>query len=183
MSSAIAVRSSGFGWDLSYEPVTTDSREIQRAWAHERNYLRGSASDWLPVVEAALRGIQADCAKANWDGSGACPVAVETISLAAEIAKTLFAILPRSTPAPDIIPEADGEICMSWSGSAYRLFSFSIGAHSRINYAGQFENSGSVHGWQPIDATTHDDLNESLQEIVRHIRRLYEHAATKRNFQ
>lgn len=176
---AIAIRGSSRTWDIDYEPVTDDSREIQRTWAHERNYLQGSASDWLPTTEAALRGIRNDCSKANWDGSGANPVSDHTISLTAKVTETLFTMLPRGTPGPDLIPEADGELCMSWSIDADRLFSLSIGAHDKINFAGQFGKEGSIHGWQPIDATNRYGLEESLQEVARHIGRLYIFATSK----
>lgn len=176
-----AVHGSGFVWDLGYESVTKDSRAIQDACARERNYLQGSASDWLPIVGASLRGIRKDCSHVNWDGSDAHPVSDRTINLAADIANVLFTLLPTGTPVPDLIPEADGEICMSWSVDVYRMFSLSIGTHGRINFAGQFGNKGSIHGWQPIDATTHHSLEKSLQETVRHIRQLYDQAAIKRH--
>ncbi len=180
MTLAAAVDRSGFGWDLDYEPVTNDSWVIQHARGQERNYLRGSASDWLPIVEASLRGIRNDCSQANWDGSDAHPVSDGTINLAADIAKVLFTLLPTGTPVPELIPEADGEICMSWSVDVYRVFSFSIGTHGKINFAGQFGNAGGIHGWQPVDATTHDSLEKSLQETAHRIRKLYEDAAIKR---
>jgi hypothetical protein len=174
MTLAIAVHGSGFGWDLfGYEPITNNSRKIQRAWAQEQNYLRGSASDWMPIVDAALRCIRNDCTLANWDGSGALPMPEGVINLTADIAKVLFTLLPSGTPAPDFIPEADGEICMSWSIDAKRLFSLSIGIHNKINFAGQFGMKGGIHGWQPIDTTNFDNLEKSLQETAHHISRLF----------
>lgn len=172
MTLAIAIPGAGRAWDIAYEPVTDDSREIQRTWAQKRNYLEGSASDWLPTIEAVLRGIRNDCRKDNWDGSGANPVTDRTISLTGEIAETLFTMLPRGMPAPDLIPESDGEICISWSVDTDRLFALSVGEHSKINFAGQFGKEGSIHGWQPIDAATCYSLEESLQEVARYIGRL-----------
>lgn len=180
MSSAIAIRGSRLAWDVDYEPVTDGSREIQRTWAQKRNYLQGSASDWLPILEAALRGMKNDCSNADWDGSGATPVSDQTIGLTAKIAETLFTILPRGTPAPDLIPEADGEICISWSVDAGRLFSLSVGTHGKINFAGQFGKEGGIHAWQAIDATNHSTLEESLQDSARYIGRLYAPATIKR---
>ena len=173
MTVAAAVPRSGFVWDVGYDPVTSDSRAIQHSLAQERNYLRGSASDWLPVVYATLRAIQSDCTAPNWDGTGALPVTTETIELAGEIASALYKMLPPSVPVPDIIPEADGEICMSWYTDARQLFSLSIGAHGIINFAGQFGKTGGRHGWQSIDTTTRDGLEKSLQEVAQFIRRLY----------
>lgn len=180
MSSAIAIRGSGLAWDVDYQPVTDGSREIQRTWAQKRNYLEGSASDWLPILEAAIRSIKNDCTNADWDGSGAIPVSIQTIGLTAKIVETLFTMLPRGTSAPDLIPEADGEICISWSVDAGRLFSLSVGAHGKINFAGQFGKEGAIHAWQPIDATSRSTLEESLQDVARYVGRLYTDTAARR---
>ena len=173
MTSAIAIRDSGLTWSTDYESITSDSRKIQDARLQKRNYLKGSAADWFPTVEAALGNIQNDCGSANWDGYGALPIKDQTIQLAKSVAETLFVILPRGTPVPDLIPEADGEICLSWSINSDCLFSLSIGAHHKINFAGQFGRKGGLHGWLPMDTTNRDDLKETLQEMAHHIGRLY----------
>lgn len=178
MSSAIAIHGSSSAFDFDYEPVSEGSRGIQRSWAQKRNYLQGSASDWLPTVEAALRNIKNECGSPNWDGSGAKPVSDQTIRLAEKIAEMLFTLLPKGTPAPDVIPEADGEICINWSVDSGRLFSLSVGPHGNINFAGQF--GGGIHGWQPVDTTNRDSLEESLQELAGHIGRLYATPTRKR---
>lgn len=182
MTSAIAVYGSDFSGNSDYEPVTDDGCIIRRTWMQERNYLRGSASDWLPVVDAALGEIRKNCATTNWDGSGAIPVPLETVNLVADIARALYTMLPNDgIPPPDIVAETDGEICVSWSGdSDRRLFSLSIGTHGKINFAGQFGNEGSIHGWQPIDTTTIDSLKASFDDVSRNIRRLFVHTSIKR---
>lgn len=179
MSSAIAIRGSRLAWDFDYEPVTDSSRDMWRNWVRKRNYLQGSALDWLPTTEAALHTIKKECSRANWDGSGAIPVSDYVINLAAEIIEALFTILPRGIPAPDLIPEADGEICLSWSVDASRIFSLSLGAHGNINFAGQFGTMGGVHGWQPIDPATPSTLEESLADVVRYVSRLREPATVR----
>src|SRR3989442_12732057 len=118
MSSAIAIRGLRLAWDFDYEPVTSATREIQRSWAQKRNYLQGTASDWVPILDAALRNIKSECSNADWDGVGARPVSDQTIELTAKVAKTLYTMVPRGTPAPDLVPEADGEVCLSWSVTA-----------------------------------------------------------------
>ena len=173
MSSATAIRGSRLGWEFDYEPVTSATREIQRSWAQKRNYLQGSASDWLPILEAAFSNMKNDCSNADWDGVGTVPVSDQTIGLTAKVAEMLYTMAPRGTPAPDLIPEADGEICISWSVTADRLFSLSVGAHGKINFAGQFGKEGGIHAWQPIDATSRSALEESLQDVARYIGRLF----------
>jgi hypothetical protein len=180
MSTAIAMQGLYLIDNDDYEPVSDGSRAIQRTWEKERNYLSRSASDWLPTVEAALRGIGDECRNADWDGDGAIPVTDHTIDLAAKIAATLFTLLPKGTPAPDLIPETDGEICISWSVDATRMFSVSVGEHGKINFAGQFGNEGGIHAWQPIHATSRNTLEASLGDVVRYVSRLYAPAAVRR---
>lgn len=180
MSSSIAIRDWRLAWDLDHETVTDGTREIQRTWAQKRNYLQGSASDWLPILEAALLNMKNDCSNADWDGVGAIPVSDQTIGLTAQIGEMLYSMMPRGTPVPDLIPEPDGEICISWSVTADRLFSLSVGAHGKINLAGQFGKEGALHAWQPIDTTSRSTLQESLQDVARYIGRLYESPTEKR---
>lgn len=173
MSIAIAER--GFhliGYE-DYEPVSHDNQAIRRMWAKDKNYRRGSASDWSPIIEAALLGIKNECSRVSWDGQEALPVSDRTIDLAAKLTECLFALLPRGTPAPDLIPEPDGEICISWSIDADRMFSMSVGAHGKINFSGQFGTEGALHAWQPIDQKNRASLEESLQDVARYVCRLY----------
>ena len=180
MSIAIAVRGLHLIGHEDYEPVSKDNQAIRRMWAEDRNYRRGSASDWLPIIKAALLGIRNDCGRVSWDGQEAIPVSDRTIDLAAKLTECLFALLPRGTPAPDLIPEPDGEICISWSIDADRMFSVSVGAHGKINFSGQFGKEGALHAWQPIDPKNRASLEESLQDVARYVGRLYPPPAVRR---
>lgn len=162
-----------FGWSRDYEPASTASRDIERVLDKGRNFLQGSAADWLPLVESALRSIKSECGRENWDGMDAYPVSEVAIKKVGEIATVLFNALPRGTPAPDIVPEPDGEIGITWTVDPHRVLSLSVGAHDKINFAGQFRDEGGVHGWQRIDSTSYEDLEQSLQEVCRLIKRLY----------
>lgn len=180
MSSAIAIGGFQFIGLHDYQPVSDGSQAVRRKWADERNYLRGSASDWLPIVDAAFRGIRSECSRANWDGEGAIAVTAQVIAVAEKVIEALFTLLPTGTPAPDVIPEADGEICISWVLDAARMFSLSIGQHSNINFAGQFGREGGVHAWQPIDTSSRSALEESLEYVVKYVSRLYPPTAGRR---
>jgi len=176
MSILIAV--ANWPWvDEDYVPVSDSSSTMRRTWRIERNLLRRSASDWLPAIEGALRDIRHDCGNAGWDGQGASPVRDRTIELAGIIAASLFDALPRGTPTPDIIPESDGEICISWAVDAKRVFSLSVGEHGKINFAGQFGGNGGVHAWQRLDTENRYALHESLRDVARYIERLFTPAA------
>lgn len=163
-----------------YEPVSDDSEVLSRKWAQERNYLKGSASDWLPTVDAAIRGIGNECKVADWDGQGASAITDQVIAIVEKVVGALFGLVPKGTPAPDLIPEADGEICISWSVNTDRLLSLSVGAHGKINFAGQFGEEGGIHGWQPIDTASPSALEKSLQDVARHLEKLYPPTVSRR---
>lgn len=180
MSSAIAISGQHWPIDFNYEPVTDSGRTIRHTLSQKRNYLQGSASDWVPTVQAALRNIKHECRSPDWDGGGANLVSDRTIDLTEIITEMLFTLLPRGTPAPDVIPEADGEICINWSVDIDRLYSLSVGLHGKINFAGQFGKEGGIHGWQPVDTTSRENLEKSLQDVARQISRLYSTPVKKR---
>lgn len=90
-------------------------------------------------------------------------------------------MLPKGTPIPDTVPEPDGEIGVSWIADADHMFSLSIGAHDKINFAGQFGQEGSIHGWHPVDPTSNWTLGGSLEEVVRQIKRLYPEVTGRSN--
>lgn len=180
MSTAIAMHGLRLRRGEDYDPVSEAARAVRVAWAKSSNYLSRSASDWTPTIEAALREIAIDCRHANWDGEGASPVAEATVLLAGRIAQSLFVLLPKGTPAPDVIAEHDGEISLNWSVDPTRMFSMSIGDHGKINFAGQFGSEGGIHAWQPVDASSQETLEASLGDVVRFIGRLYEPPAAAR---
>lgn len=175
MSIAIAIVARSphlVGYD-DYEPVSNGSLTIQRMWAQYGNYRRGSAADWSPIIEAALLSVRNGCDRPGWDGDDALPISHRTIDIVAKLTDCLFMLLPRGTPAPDLIPEPDGEICLSWAIEPDRSFSVSVAAHGKINFAGQFGTEGALHAWQPIDPASRAALEESLQDVARYVGRLY----------
>jgi hypothetical protein len=180
MSVAVFARGACFVGHDEYQPVSDGSREIGRLWANRNHDPRVSASDWAPVIEAALAGIRNECNRAGWDGDEALPISDRTISVVAQVAGCLFTLLPRGTPAPDLVPEHDGEICMIWSISADRVFSVSVGAHGKMNFAGQFGKEGAFHAWQPIHPEGRASLEESLQDVARYVGRLHSTPAVRR---
>lgn len=174
-----ATRSSYFDWP-NYEPVSEAARTVREVWEQKRNYLEGSASDWVPTINESLRNIKNKCGNPDWDGFGAIIISDQTIENTKLILEVLHSMLPTGTSIPDVIAEADGEICIDWSIDELRLFSMSIGSHNIINFAGQYGKEGSIHGWQPFDNESRDTLEKSLQDIVRQINRLFPKLTKKR---
>lgn len=161
-----------------YEAVTLG--EVRREYARLQNYLQGTASDWLPSSDAALRMISSECQTPNWDGRGAVAITHDLISVAGLIVDVLYRMVPAGMPPPDIVPETDGEISLSWMVDDGRVFSLSIGTHGKMNFAGQFGDQGSIHGWRPIDACNQSRLQSSLQEIAGYLENLHPPVAARR---
>ena len=124
-------------------------------------------------MAAALTAIRVECRKANWDGQQAMPVSEQVITVTEKVVEALFALLPKGTPAPDLIPENDGEICLSWVLDTDRQLSLSVSPANKVNFAGLFGKEGSIHGWRPIDAGNSTALDESLRDIAKYLGRLY----------
>jgi|SRR5579885_2887340 len=177
ISPAAVISRSRFHRDHSYEAVSMPGRQVLDKWDEQRNFLSGSASDWLPTVRATLRGIRARCGKPNWDGGGETAVSEEVIVISEEVLIIIFSLAQPGTPPPQIVPEADGEICLSWTEDPSHMFSVSVGEGRRINFAGQFGMEGALHGWRQLDANAPES---SLQDIAGYIADLYPAIARRR---
>jgi hypothetical protein len=180
MKLALVTGSPGFADEDRYQAVSTDSQLLSRRWADERNFLQRTASDWTPVTHAALNDIRRTCAVVNWDDEGARAITPRTVAIAELAVAALHRMTAKGTPAPDILPEADGEICLSWSRGDGAVFSVSVGEHGNANFAGQLGREGGRHGWKPIATTSRGALEESLREIAEHVERLFRPAAGAR---
>ena len=161
-------------------PASGDGQALVLSWSKKRNYLQSSASDWAPVVTATFAAMRAECGAADWDGPGSIAVTEGVLDIAMRAVGALYALLPAGTPAPDVVPEADGEVCVSWYVDARRGFSLSLGAHGKVNFAGEFGTEGAVHGWQPIDTSSEWRLAQSLQDVVRSVAKLYPPVGARR---
>jgi hypothetical protein len=139
----------------------------------EQQSLSNSAMDWSPSIAAKLEEIRAECSEPNWDGEEAQAISNAVLAVVESVVRSFNITMPRNIPAPDIIPENDGEICLSWDLADGRSFSISLGSHGKMNYAGQLGKKGVVHGWQPIDISDPRILREDIEEVARQIIRLY----------
>jgi hypothetical protein len=162
-----------------YAPISNDSKTVSENWRTERHFLRHTASDWLPLVNA-LAEMRAECAAENWDGEGARPVSAAATALTMAVASALFSLVPKGTPPPDVIPEADGEICLTWRADDEHVLSISIGDLGIANYAAQLGREGGRHGWTPLGTTDLAALEHSLREVAEHIDHVYRAASRPR---
>jgi hypothetical protein len=101
--------------------------------------------DWSARVDTALAEIRAECSVDGWDGEGGAAVTDATLELSRQVATLLHASVAAGTPAPDLVPESDGEVALSWTRTPEMVFSISIGAHGYLNYAGTLSDGVEAH--------------------------------------
>jgi hypothetical protein len=130
---------------------------LREAVEHERH----KASDWRPVARATIDQIAAECAVANWDGYQAAPIS----QAAVRHAQHLVDELPIDVAEPQIVPEADGDISLSWDTGRDRVFTLSVGATGIISYAGILGHGVQRHGQEPFRRDVAKVLVESIREI------------------
>ncbi|MGH8647228.1 MAG: hypothetical protein ACREX4_23325 [Gammaproteobacteria bacterium] len=65
-------------------------------------------------------------------------------------ASQFLALLPATTPAPEIVVEEDGEIAFDWDLSPRQVFSVSVGRDGTLSYAGLF-GIQKAHGVTMLD--------------------------------
>jgi hypothetical protein len=127
------------------------------------------ASNWSLSVSSAIEEIARGCAHANWDGYGAPPTKVEALENARTLAAGLFEVLPTGIPAPDVVPEIDGDVSLSWTRDRYRGLSISVSDHDRISFAGVLDKGVERHGIEVFDGSD----RRVLQEFGQYVARLY----------
>lgn len=127
------------------------------------------ASNWSSTVDAELSEIRIECGQTNWDGYGGDPITLEVLRRASAISAALFALVPPGIPAPDAVPEGDGNVSLSWTRDRHRRFSVSTGEDGLLSFAGIIRRGVERHGTEEFDGSD----PSILQEIARYISRLY----------
>jgi hypothetical protein len=66
-------------------------------------------------------------------------------------------------PAPDVVPEADGQIAIEWYFAPEQTFSVSMGESGPLHYAGLFDHEDEVHGVKAFDGIT---VPENILQLI-----------------
>jgi len=154
--------------------MTTITREYFRGMAGPSLSRSASASDYVPDVSSAASSVQSasfstlariagECGEAGWDGYDAKPLSHSTC----DRARAFLKVLPTFMVAPDIVPEADGEIAIEWHVAPRRTFSISIGESGPLHYAGLFGPDEEVHGVSPFTDSVSATFLRHIAEVVR----------------
>jgi hypothetical protein len=111
---------------------------------------------------ADLGRIAATCGRYGWDGYRAKPITQGAL----QKAQAILDELPMWLPAPDIVPEADGEIAIEWDFAPDLIFSISVGESSKLHYAGLFGGGVERHGVEPFDGVVSSEILGYIKSIV-----------------
>jgi len=146
-----------------------DSTQLSKVLAAMRLERRAAASAPQSLAVDSLARIAAECSADGWDGYGAPRISARTEGFA----RILLENLPMWLPAPDIVPEADGDISIEWDIGPDRIFSISVGEAGMLHYAGLFGGGVERHGVEPFSGVV-------STEVLGYIKRLVDGAATAR---
>lgn len=106
----------------------------------------------------------------GWDGYDAAPIDRAVY----ERASAFLQALPLTLEAPDLVPEADGQIAIEWFIGPKWTFSVSLSARGPLHYAGLFGPDDEVHGVKTFDGRT------IPEELLGYIKKLFANAAASR---
>jgi hypothetical protein len=84
----------------------------------------------------------------------------------ADAALAFSLVLPRSLPAPEVAPEADGEISFDWLGPSGKVFSVSVDGSGRLAYAGRFGPRSRVHGTEQLSIACPPEIIRGISKAV-----------------
>lgn len=108
-----------------------------------------------------LSRVYRECSVEDWDGCGAEPVSPKAYMEAGKF----IGLLPPTFPAPEIIPEPNGEIAFEWYRGKRFVFVASVGGDDTITYAGIHGGTSKFHGTEYLGERLPDTM-------ISHIRRL-----------
>jgi hypothetical protein len=131
---------------------------LREAVQHERH----KATDWRQLVRATIEQIAAECSVPNWDGYGAAAVSHAAIQNAQEFVD----LLPANLHEPQVAPDPDGDVSLSWDFGTDRIFTVSVGAEATISYAGILGRGVHRHGQEPFRGDVAKVLVESIREVA-----------------
>lgn len=128
--------------------------EVQRA-----------ASSAQSLARAALARVLTECAVADWDGYGAHAVSTAT----ALRAERFLDLLPSTLTPPDIVPDPDGSLSISWYFDKPLQLTISIAANGPLHFAGilgeDYGQSRVRHGSEPFESVLPGDLLRLIHEL------------------
>ena len=146
--------SRGFGQDS--EVIRRQLDEMRRQWLLPATAPQG-------VALAQLDEVVRDCNRPGWDGYGAKAIGPATYFKVRQFLQAL----PTQLPPPELVPEPDGEIAIEWDLGQQCIFSVSLGAAAKLNYAGLLGPGVERHGVEPFEGLVPQAILDGVAELFR----------------
>ncbi|MFZ0545321.1 MAG: hypothetical protein WAM60_07775 [Candidatus Promineifilaceae bacterium] len=121
------------------------------------------ASSIPSYASAQLARIAEECSQSGWDGYKAAPITKKT----RDLTQSLLELLPPWIPAPEIAPEADGEIAVHWYFGPRRTFGISVNESGKLHYAGLFGDVEEIHGVSKLEESIPKNILRLLSDVLR----------------
>ncbi len=112
-------------------------------------------------AEGDLAKVVAECSEPKWDGYSAALISKATH----EAALRFLRALPASLPAPDIVPEPDGDIAFEWEYGKWKILSVSVNSKGRVAYAAILGRDKRKRGSELFDDVVPVDILSILWSI------------------
>lgn len=159
---AISIRGeAGVGEYLS-PGFSAAARAIAGLLQGATRHARANASDWRTLAITHVYRLREEYAEDGWDGYGAQPIRADT----ARHAEQFVSMLPAYLPAPDILPESDGEISFDWWFGPNAQFSISIGPSGTLTYAGLIGKGVRRYGSEPLGQNVSPHILSSIEDLI-----------------
>jgi hypothetical protein len=139
-----------------------DSLMLARSLAERRRERRAAASAPQSLALDSLARTAAECSVNGWDGYDAQRISARTEVLA----RVILESLPMWMPAPDIVPEPDGDLSIEWDFGPDRIFSISIGEMGKLHYAGLLGGGVERHGVEPFAGVVSTEVLGYIKRLV-----------------
>ncbi|MGH8226510.1 MAG: hypothetical protein ACREU3_01180 [Steroidobacteraceae bacterium] len=142
-------------------PASAAAARVTELLVQSEEHARKVATDWRPLANALIEELADECREPNWDGYGAN--AVDTAAKAQ--AQRFVDLLPHRLPAPDPVPDPDGEIALTWDFGPGHILTIAIGADGTLTYAGLLGGGVKRHGVERLGATIPKAILQALEEL------------------
>lgn len=137
--------------------------ENDQLFAGARDTALTAASTLQSKAYVSLAKLVSECADDGWDGYQGKAISKATC----DRARAFIDKLPSWMPAPDVVPESDGEIAIEWDLAPNRIFSISIGERGPLHFAGLFGHEKERHGVEAFDGEISEDILYYIDKLLR----------------
>lgn len=129
-------------------------------------HARSNATDWRALTNARIEELASEIQVPNWDGYGAQPITTDV----KDQAQRFVDLLPYRLPAPEPMPDPDGEIALAWDFGPGSVFTVTIAGNGTLTYAGLLGGGVKRHGVERFNGDIPESILRSIEELTERSR-------------